>query len=227
MPLKPEIGEALLRIIYWTIDKINKGLLAFISFIPSADRRLTDWATKLLQLMLRHRAISLAILIALPILLFILGEGGLLEPLSDALDMFTDLGGPGHRLPHVPGPGRLCRSLPAGFLCRFGPPVVPDGSGRRYYDSPPVHTSEGRPPEPAPNAGHRNDCRGPGSISGNSQGIRDGAPPYLLYRVISVSTPRRVILEGSRGPSPLRKAGPTFEARSFAGRQAERERPGL
>lgn len=91
MPLKSEVGQIILKVIYWATDKINKGLLAFIHFIPPADRRLTAWTTDLMRLMLRHRAISLAVLIVLPALLFILGEDGLLDPLSDALDMFTEL----------------------------------------------------------------------------------------------------------------------------------------
>jgi hypothetical protein len=89
--MRPEIRDGLVKAVYWISDKIVSGLVAFIKLIPPADRRLTDWTTRLLQLMLRHRAISLVILILIPTIMFILDEDGLLEPISDALDMFTEL----------------------------------------------------------------------------------------------------------------------------------------
>lgn len=89
--IRPEIRDGLVKAVYWSSDKIVSGLVALIRLIPPADRRLTGWTTRLMQLMLRHRGISLGILIGLPTLLFILGEDGLLDPISDALDTFIDL----------------------------------------------------------------------------------------------------------------------------------------
>lgn len=89
--MRPEIWDGLVKAIYWISDKIVSGSVALVKLIPSVDRRLADWATRLLQLMLRHRGVSLAILILVPTILFVLGEDGLLDPISDALDMFTDL----------------------------------------------------------------------------------------------------------------------------------------
>jgi len=76
----------------WTCDKIVAGTVKAVKLIPPTDRKLTEWTTKLLRLMMKHKLVSLVALVVLPAFAVLFLEAdGILDPVSDALDVITDV----------------------------------------------------------------------------------------------------------------------------------------
>ena len=90
--MKDSAWNAFKRAFVWSCDKIVTGAVGAVKLIPPADRKLTEWTTKLLQLMMRHKLVSLVALVGGPAFSFLFLEAdGILDPISDALDVVTDV----------------------------------------------------------------------------------------------------------------------------------------
>lgn len=89
--VREEVKTELKNIFFWICEKIVNGSAALIRGIPAADRRLTGWATRLLELMFRHRLVSAAAIVIIALVMIIAGDDGLLEPVWDTLDALADL----------------------------------------------------------------------------------------------------------------------------------------
>ena len=84
--------SAVKKAFLWSCDKIVTGAVKGVKLIPPADRKLTEWTTRLLQAMMRHKIISLVALIVVPAFSILFLEGdGILDPVSDALDVVLDV----------------------------------------------------------------------------------------------------------------------------------------
>ena len=87
-----ESTGAVKKAFLWSCDKIVAGAVGAVKLIPPADRKLTERTTRLLQTMMRHKVISLAALIVVPAFcLLFLEADGILDPVSDALDVVFDV----------------------------------------------------------------------------------------------------------------------------------------
>lgn len=76
----------------WICEKIVTGVVKGVKLIPPADRRLTEWTVKLLRAMMRHKIASLVVLALVPAFSFLVLEAdGILDPVSDALDVVLDI----------------------------------------------------------------------------------------------------------------------------------------
>ena len=90
--MKESAWSAFKKAVIWSSDKIVTGAVKGVKLIPPADRHLTEWTTKLLQLMMKHKLVSLVLLVVVPAFCFLFLEAdGILDPLSDALDVVTDV----------------------------------------------------------------------------------------------------------------------------------------
>ncbi|UQZ89976.1 hypothetical protein C4J81_12490 [Deltaproteobacteria bacterium Smac51] len=86
--------NGLKRAFLWSCDKIVMGTILFFKTLPKVDRKLTTWTIELLKFMLRHPMASIFVLVFVPTFsFFVLEADGFFEPVSDTIDMFTDVVG--------------------------------------------------------------------------------------------------------------------------------------